>query len=333
MRVHLTIVREEDMSMRTRHVWILTCLVLLGALLHAGCQTSNNSPNDQWLTGSVTSADGRPIGQAQIRVRTLHSLSFPERWHEPVLTDKKSKFIIPDLLPGDVLLSVRAEGYKTQRIWVAHNANDVNIVLRLPSEKSIYTVQVVDDEGNPVHGAPVVLHRGLYLQDILTETSEANPSGIAEFSIQPSRDGLGYGIILCKMDGYDSAFNDVYDSWDCEVRLVLHRSREHWSGKVVDTNQESIENARFRLIEMKQRVKGQWLNLAGFPSGRNGPLLATSDGDGMFVLDGISKKDYVVIDVLAPGFTDKGIVFSPGTKPETIIQLAPRPPSEVERDV
>lgn len=309
-------------------------MVLLGTLLQTGCETSNHPHNDERLAGSVSSADGQPIYQARIRVRAPRGYSSPEHGRVPILTDENGNFIIPGLFSGEVLLSIWAEGYKPQEIWAAHDTNDMNTVLRLPSEKSIYTVRVVDDEGDPVPKVPVTLHRRLHLQEIVTEMSTTNPEGIATFSIQPSPDGFGYGIILCKMDGHDTAFNHVSDGRDCEVKLVLHRSHEHWRGRVVDTNQEPVENARFQMIEMKQRVKGQWLNLAGFPSThREITVLARSDSEGMFLLDGISRKDYVEIEVTASGFLGKSIVLSPGKEPQTIIQLAPAPPSAVEEDV
>jgi hypothetical protein len=315
--------------MKTHRLWIVASAVLFGPLLQTGCQSSTHLHKYTRLSGSVISVDGQPISQARINVVAPYRRMAP-----PALTDREGNFSLGGISSSELLLSAWAKGYKPQRIWAAHPANNVNIVLRLPSERSVYTVRVVDDAGRPVPAASVILHRRLYLQGILTEISKTNPEGIAEFSIQPSPDGLGYGIILCTRDGYDTAFNDVDDNRDCEVRLVLHRSRGHWSGKVVDTNQAPIEGARFQLIAMKQRVKGQWLNLASFPSTpREINVLARSDSKGRFLLDGISRKDYVSIAVTAPGFLGKGIVLSPGKEAPTIIQLAPALTSAVEDDV
>jgi len=271
------------------------------------------------LSGRVRNADGTPVARAKIMVLT-HSVQTQYRRYKAVYSNKKGRFRHENLAEGKALLNFYAKGYKSRRIWTSTNADNLDIMLQLPSETSICEVHVVDDEYRPVPNVPVhldfnVLETGRLLT---SHTAATNSEGIAEFRIKDFGEKVrAVGIVSCDIEGYDLAYNSVSDSSDTQVILVLHQEGKHWSGEIVDPQQNPIGGAKVYLVSMAQRVNTperttvQSLDQSFFPDPSESTMLAQTNAKGEFVLHRFNNKDFVRIAVKAPGFKAQQIDFSP----------------------
>ena len=271
------------------------------------------------LSGRVRNVDGAPVAQAKIMVLT-HSVQAQYRRYKAIYSDKQGRFKHENLADGMALLNFYAKGYKSRRIWTLTDADNLDIVLRLPSEKSICEVRVVDDEYQPIPNVPVNLDFNvLESGSILTShTATTNSEGIAEFRIKDFGDEVrAVGTVSCDIEGYDLAYNSVSDSSDTQVILVLHQEGEHWSGKIVDPQRNPIVETELYLVSMSQRVKTpqrttvQSLDQSFFSDPSESTMLAQTDAKGEFVLHRFNQKDFVRVAVKALGFKTQQIDFSP----------------------
>ncbi len=269
---------------------------------------------------TVKNEAGLPVAGAIVRIHSSHSMARGNSSRPRVITDVAGRAEIRGLVPEDVYLSVWSEAYKPRRIWVPHDAQDFQIVMRNQEEDSIYEVSVIDDDGQPVPNAQVTLHRRLYEHPISVESRTTNAEGVVEFRFAPSSAG-GYGILSCEIDAYDRAFSGVNDSADCEIRLVMHKSATHRTGKVIDPDGSPVKGAKFYMTVMRQRTSAQWLNDLSFPDYSEIMLVAESDELGEYSLGSLSPLDFVQLLVWAPGFVPKGIEFSEKTDKGFTISL------------
>ncbi|HCO96896.1 MAG TPA: hypothetical protein DIU00_23660 [Phycisphaerales bacterium] len=270
------------------------------------------------VSGRVHNADGAPVAKVKIMVLT-HSVQAQYRRYKAVYSDKKGRFKHENLADGKALLNFYAKGYKSRRVWTSTNVDNLDIVLKSPSETSTCEVHVVDDEYRPVPNVPVhldfnVLESGRLLT---SQAAAANAEGIAEFRIKDFGDKVrAVGTGSCDIEGYDLACNSVSDSSDTQVILVLHQKGDCWSGKIVDPQQNPVVGAKLYLISMEQRVKTpqrttvQALDQSFFSDPSESTMLTRTDAKGEFVLHRFNKKDFVRIAVKAPGFKSQQIDFS-----------------------
>jgi len=268
------------------------------------------------LSGRVLSVKGEPISRAKIMVLTTHGIQASYRQHRAVFTGEEGRFSLANLADGQVLFNVYAKGYKSRRIWASTDAANLEIILKSPSETSIFEVWVVDDENQPVSNAPVNLYfsvTGAGQEIVTSHTATTNAAGKAEFKIKPFGENLRvYGVICCNMDSYDLAYNSVSHQADSQVKLVLHKAGENWSGKIVDPQQNPVRGAKLYMTSMSQRTRTphratiQWLE----------------DANGEFVLHRFNKKDFVRVVVKAPGFKRREIDFSPERDAGTVFELS-----------
>jgi hypothetical protein len=284
------------------------------------------------VSGRVVNAEAEPIAGARIMVGTTHGIQASYRQHRAVFTGEEGRFSLPNLANGQVLFNVYAKGYKSRRIWASTDAANLEIILKSPSETSICEVWVVDDENRPVPNAPVNLYFSVTEagQEVITShTATTNAAGKAEFKIKPFGENLQvYGIICCNMNGYDLAYNSVSHQADSQVKLVLHKAGECWSGKIVDPQQSPVAGAKLYLTSMSQRTRTprrttiQWLDQSSFWEQSELTLLAQTDANGEFVLQRFNKKDFVRVVVKAPGFKRQEIDFSPEWDAGTVFELS-----------
>jgi len=271
------------------------------------------------VSGRVRNADGAPVAKVKIMVLT-HNVQAQYRRYKAVYSDEEGRFKHENLADGMVLLNFYAKGHKSCRIWTSTNAENLDVVLQSPSETSICEVLVLDDEYRSIPNVPVhldfnVLESGRLLT---SHTAATNSESIAEFRIKDFGDEVrAVGTVSCDIEGYDLAYNSISDNSDSQVILVLHQAGEHWSGKILDTQQNPVVGAKLYLVSMSQRVKTpqrttvQSLDRSFFPDPSGSTLLARTDVKGEFVLHRFNKKDFVRIAVKAPGFKSQEIDFSP----------------------
>ena len=284
------------------------------------------------LSGRIVNAEGEPIGRAKIMVLT-DGVQARYRRHKAVYSDKEGRFSLLNLADGEVLFNVYAEGYKSRKVWAPTDTANIEIVLKSPSEAGLCEVWVVDDESRPIPNAPVNLRFSVVEtgQEVITSnTARTNAAGKAEFKIKPFGDNVrAYGIICCDLDGYDLAYDSVWHQDDSQVKLVLHKAGQNWSGKIVDLQQNPVSGARLYMTSMSQRARTpqratvQWLNQSSFSEESKLTLLTQTDANGEFALHRFNKKDFVRVLVTAPGFRRREIDFSPSEMTGTVFQLSP----------
>lgn len=285
------------------------------------------------LTGRIVNAEGEPVEGAKIMVRTTHGIQASYRQHRAVFTGEEGRFSLANLAEGQVLFNVYAKGYKSRQIWASTDAANLKIILNSPSEMSICEVWVVDDENQPVPNASVNLYFSLTEaghEVITSHTATTNAAGKAEFRVKPLGDDVRTdGTICCDMNGYDLAYNSVWHQADSQVKLVLHKAGECWSGKIVDPQQNPVSGARLHVTSMSQRARTprrttvQLLDQSSFSEESKLTLLTQTDANGEFVLHRFNKNDFVRILVTAPGFRRREINFSPLEMTGTVFQLSP----------
>jgi hypothetical protein len=269
------------------------------------------------ISGRVHNTEGAPVADAKIMVLT-HSIQAQYRRGRAIYSDEQGRFSHQNLTDGEALIYIYAKGYKSREIWTSTNADNLDIALRLPSQTSICEVYVVDDDYKPISNAPVNLSFIESGRLLTSDTATTNTEGKAEFKFKDFGDNVqAYGTIGCDLDGYDLACNSISDNCDSQVKLVLHHAGEHWSGKIVDPQQNPIAGAKLYLMSMAQRVKTpqrkttQGLNQSFFSDPSELTLLNRTNAKGEFVLHRSNKKDFVRIAVKAPGFRSQEIDFSP----------------------
>jgi hypothetical protein len=285
------------------------------------------------LSGIVANGEGEPVPGAKIMVLTRYGIQAQYRRHKAVYSDKDGAFRLLNLADGEVLFNIYAKGYKSREVWAPTDVDNLEITLKSPLEPGTCEVWVVDDEGRPIVGAPVNLYFSLLNSGKLlaSQTTKTETEGKAEFKITPLGDNVrAYSTVCCDLDGYDSAYNSISDKADSHVKLVLHKTNEHWAGKIIDPEQNPVIGAKLYMTSMSQRTKTtqrttfQPLNQSHFSDQSELTLLAETNAKGEFVLHRFSKKDFVRVMVKAAGFKRQEIDFSPELDTGMIFQLSSR---------
>ena len=270
------------------------------------------------LTGKVVDINNVPIEGAKFVVGTRSGIQSQSGWGKAFYSDRNGRFSLRNLAEGQVNFHSSKKGYKSKDTWIQTDSNDIEIVLEPVSDTSICEVQVVDEEYNPVQNAPVKLDFLGSDRVLLSRIMKTNAEGKAEFEVKDYGDDVrALGIISCDMDGYDSAYNSIVDNRNAQVKLVLHKAGENWSGKIVDAKQKPVAGAKIYLDSMVQKVKTpqrktpQSLDQSSFPDPSESTFITQTDAKGEFTLHRFNKKDFVRIIVKAPGFKTQQIDFSP----------------------
>ncbi|MBN2590963.1 MAG: redoxin domain-containing protein [Sedimentisphaerales bacterium] len=279
------------------------------------------------LTGKVVDINNVPIEGANFIVGTRDGIQSQSGWGKPFYSDKDGRFSIRNLADGQVYFHASKKGYKFKDTWASTDSNDIKIVLEPLSDTSICEIHVVDDEYKPVSNASVKLDFIVTDTLLYTKTVKTNVEGKVEFEIKDygGDDIIALGIVSCDMNGYDLAYNTIVDYRNSQVKLVLHKAGENWSGKIVDSEQKPIKAAKIYLVSIRQRVKTpqrneiQSLDQSFFSDPFEATLITQTDTNGDFTLRRFNKKDFVRIAVKAPGFKTQEIDFSPEDNTATIL--------------
>ncbi|MBN2591006.1 MAG: carboxypeptidase regulatory-like domain-containing protein, partial [Sedimentisphaerales bacterium] len=258
------------------------------------------------------------IEGAKVISGTRDGIQSQSGWGKPVYSDKNGRFSLRNLADGQVFFHSSKKGYKSRDTWASTDTTDIEIVLEPLSDTSICEIHVVDDEYKPMLNAPVKLDFIGSDKLLLSKTATTNAEGKVKFEIKDYGDDVdAFGIVSCDMDGYDYAYNSIVDNRNAQVKIVLHKADENWSGKIVDSKQKPVAGAKIYLESMCQRVKTpqrkeiQSLDQSFFSDTSEATLITQTDTNGEFTLGRFNKKDFVKITVKAPGFKTQEIDFSP----------------------
>jgi hypothetical protein len=284
------------------------------------------------LSGNILNAKGEPILGAKIMVITSHGIQAQHRRYKAVYSGEDGAFRLLNLADGHVLFNIYAEGYKSREVWAPTDANDLEIVMKSPSEPSTCKVWVTDDESRPITGAPLHLYFTLRSGERLaSHTATTDAEGKAEFTFTPYDDRVrAYGTVCCDLEGYDLAYNSVSDSADSHVKFVLHETGEHWAGTIIDPERNTVSGAKLYMTSMSQRTRTpkrktpQWLGQSSFSDQSERTLVAETNARGEFVLDRFNKEDFVRLMVKAAGFKRQEIDLTPERDVGTVFQLSSR---------
>ncbi|MBN1359253.1 MAG: carboxypeptidase regulatory-like domain-containing protein [Sedimentisphaerales bacterium] len=273
------------------------------------------------ITARVVDANGAPIENARVVIvtRRLQSQGL-DRLGSGVRTDGDGGVSLHGLTDGLAAVHVYKSGLRSRYIWAPTDAKDVEIVLRPFSEPGLCEVQVVDDDYEPVPDVPVRLDfTSVESGELLSsQTARTDADGRVQFAIEIYADGLrAMGAVSCDVEGYDLAYNSIPNYTDAEVKLVLHKPGQHWSGRLVDPQQNPIPAAELHLTSMSQhvttpqRTTPQALDQSIYRAPSPLPLAGRSDQEGRFVLSRFNRKDFVRVMVKAAGFSSDELDFSP----------------------
>jgi len=178
------------------------------------------------VSGLIVDNKGKPVAGAVI------TRNHEWRNRAAVLeTGSDGRFKIPNLLPGDITLTLQAKGLEPQTL-------DVSITNSMPELKvemapgKIFKGRVLDDAGNPVAGAGVQLDR-VNLEPLEFDWSATTDSeGRFEWDSAPS----GEHPYLISADGYNLLSESALVADGREQTITLHKpnGKTDVEGRVVD---------------------------------------------------------------------------------------------------
>ena len=232
------------------------------------------------LLGTVRTSDGRPL-PAKLEVLTVSKSPRVNSFASQRIEGSTFKFTVS---PGSVWIALDAEGYALALhgpIVALPGASVEGIDLLLEPGFNA-ALKITDPDGKPVPEAQVRLSQ--HLQNVGTAMRreyEVNDAGRAALE---HVNGEVYAVEITAA-GYEPADGQVTFKPGQEVAWKLIRARPA-TGQVVDEQGLPIEGARLRFCAEE----------GGTSHGETGPVLATTDDQGRYVLDSLkSSRSYLLI--------------------------------------
>ncbi|MCP4645871.1 MAG: carboxypeptidase regulatory-like domain-containing protein [bacterium] len=263
------------------------------------------------LMGKVLDQEGNPIAGAGFRVVSDASMRRTDR-DRPIRSGEDGGFEIPLLAPGEVVIRISAEGFKTRCVTADSNDIEFETVLRPASRRTQLTVAIVDDDGNAVEGAPVVLrlppeaHKESSRE---TYTDRTGVSGRCRFAFDVG-DGQedAIGLLGCDMDGYTVAYRGIRLCEDGDFVFTITKSCSHYAGQILDARGRPIQDAVVRVDTLAQQNASRSL-MAEFDDDL--AYTFTTDADGRFELTRFSDRDIIVAAATADGYASETVYWNP----------------------
>ncbi|MGE5611413.1 MAG: carboxypeptidase regulatory-like domain-containing protein [Bacillota bacterium] len=305
------------------------------------------------LIGRVVNEKGEPIAGATIDTGLSDLLPQDLRFNlRQIAVDKKGEFTIRRLAAGMIRLRVRAPGYKAGSYRVPTDSIDFKAVLRPATEPCRYEATVVDEEGKPLQGVPVVLweqsrdERGKV--DVRSRTLQTDGDGKARAELPSLTEKQARTVFLyCDLEGRNLAFYRVAENEDVDVRLVAAKSSRGWQGRVVDSAGKPIANAMIHVTSYtpdRSDPSSQVFLMELQGRAEAFKLSTTSDQDGRFQLSRMGQA-WTTIRISLPGYSsldsrfdpaednnkgEKAFVLSPGAsvKGRVVLKSTGQPPKE-----
>jgi hypothetical protein len=266
------------------------------------------------LAGRVVDELGRPLEGAQVRVYLplLTSGGIPEplqgartrSW--TTQSDARGEFRFEaGALPGGMLVA-RHTGHRTElRPQPQHSDLDLRIeLLTLEPGDDLLGGLVVDEAGVPVEGARVALG-----------FEHARSDARGRFLIHlPEHDAIGVltalapGSLPARLERAAPRDRDPH-AWPDPLILRLGGPPLAITGRVLDDAGEPVAGARVRVLDPTHFGAVEWGDSEGFTmqgfvesllSGQMGPLEVQSDARGMFELEGLLPRAYLLCAEHAP---------------------------------
>jgi protocatechuate 3,4-dioxygenase beta subunit len=234
------------------------------------------------LAGRVVDPQGRPVAEAEVHAGGAETLGLGghmvEPRKEPAVSGPDGRFEVPDLARGErVDLMVKRRGYTEGRLpGVGVPAEEPVTVVLQPA--STLAGVVVDDDGDPVEGAMVLIQGepapGWPFAGNVGRGRSGEDGRFTVEDVPPGRLGAmvrADGFLVHEEGGLEVAPGEDRD----DLRFVL-RPGATIRGRVTDAAGRPIADASVEVLED-----------AGFRRSGFGAATTGSDADGLFELDGV----------------------------------------------
>lgn len=286
------------------------------------------------LMGRVVDDQGKPIAGAIIQPQPSNLMPQDVRLSlREIKTDARGEFTIPRLAAGEIVLRVRADGYKTRGVKTPTDSVDLEVALAASTGSDyVYDLTVRDEDGRPVAGTRIAYYEVFFAGSgpttrCLTATTDA--AGKATFTRKPAKEGDEGRIFLgCDAPGYNLTFRGLAFDEDADAELVLGKGG-CWSGQIVDEQNKPIPGANVLVNGMRPgglqdsrsyAYFGEWVE-------REVRYEFRSDAQGRFQLDRFGSNNYLNAAISAPGYVPLRAFFEPtrdkGSKIFTLLLAVP----------
>ena len=280
------------------------------------------------IRGQVVDGAGAPIAGAGIEIQPWPSVDWSLSslgYFAHLLSGQDGSFSIPGLLPGGAYrLAARRRGYGLGKVEVrtlpAGRPTPARIVL---GSGATVTGRVVDESGNPVSGAGIIL-LNMEIPDpasILQGASEDNGA----FAIPHLTPGSFH--LFAGREGYASALRSGIVVPEGDIRIdageIVLKGGSAIEGRVVDTSGRAVEGAEVRTHSSEPGMIDPRKAFAGFeeeeppPDARSGP-------DGLFRIEDLERGRRYSLSVRHPDHPSESVpdVEAPTADP-VLIELQP----------
>lgn len=318
--------KVESMSRVRRFATTYLCLLAALVLCCQGPQPVHAQPlpDRRTLRGVVTSADGRPIGDAAITLRRQDENASAQFWGAYAVTDARGAFTVPDMEEGAYYVDVTADGYAPDNshnftLGPASQSLQIKLVHLVP-----LTLRVLKPDGKPLTNTAVMLRisggAGTRLPQAVTDDKGRIKFELANndmpncplCQLMPSHYGIniivpGVGFAIIKDLAVQSAQSpgtvDVRLQVGGGVRVTAHEGATGTTGQLIGGALLSLtpvvpdEDAAQRGVVKIPEDIARAYTIQRDPSGAS---LVTRDGDGTVELSDLPPGPYKA-RVFAPG--------------------------------
>ena len=274
--------------------------------------------------GKVIDEQGNPITKAAIQTRSYNMMQQSER-NKQITSDENGDFEIEHLAPGEIELSISAEGYLTKRFQTKTDSFDFEAVLRKDSGSRSINIKVVDDQDKPLVDVPVQLRISKRQEDsgkIKQETlnSRTDTEGNTQFDLEPEETKLIVGriIVECDLEDYDLSCFGVNLNEESDVILKVHEPNQHWQVQVLGSDTgKPVPGATAQVKGMQIENNRSY----AYFSDENA-YIYHGDDQGMITFDRFNRKDNISVEILAPGYAKEQQWLSPERTENTVFNLS-----------
>lgn len=234
------------------------------------------------LQGVVVDSAGRPVAAAEV------ALHLSARQFSAGRSDARGRFLVLGLGEPAAEIEARHPDFALFRLALSENPAELyRLVLQ---RKVVVEGRLLDDLGRPVAGAGLTLRHG----GALLATTTSSAEGLFVFEDLPAQKRLSLAVEATGFATSERNFSSAearvsLGDWILAEGHLLRR-------QVVDASGQNVVGARIYLLH-EESLEAQRLELEP----QTEPI-ATTNGDGIFVLDGLPERLRGRLQIRAPGY-------------------------------
>lgn len=272
------------------------------------------------LMGTVVDAQDKPLAGAFIEVQNRDMMPQSVGYDKRFTTDKAGRFTIDRLADGKVQLQVSHSSHRLRSLVA--DSDSIDCVVKLSDRTTTQSVArflVVDEKNQPLSGTLVKIFTrfgsgsesgGMPAPSATLKTDAAGvaehrmfsgsgPIGLLGRMLAPQAIGRG-GVYCCDLPGYDFSFGRINEQGDSEILVRLVKSGRHYSGRVVDEQQQPVAGAQVDLVGWGAREGRTTYYFNGTDRGIG--IIARTDKDGRFEFPRITPDCNLSLTLRAEGY-------------------------------